>query len=56
MGAQKPPMMAGFLAEENLTGRAQKNVQKILDVIENYSHSEQFLLTIMADMILGGSS
>ena len=26
-------MMAGFQAEENLTGRAQKNVRKILDVI-----------------------
>ena len=33
MGARKPPMMTGFLAEENLTGRAQKNVRKILDVI-----------------------
>ena len=27
-------MMTGFQAEENLTGRAPKNVQKILDVIE----------------------
>ena len=27
-------MMTGFLAEENLTGRAQKNVRKILDVIK----------------------
>ena len=26
-------MMTGFLAEENLTGRAPKNVRKILDVI-----------------------
>ena len=26
-------MMTGFQAEENLTGRAQKNVRKILDVI-----------------------
>ena len=26
-------MMTGFLAEENLTGRAQKNVRIILDVI-----------------------
>ena len=33
MGARKSPMMAGFQAEENLTGRAQKNVRKILDVI-----------------------
>jgi len=29
-------MMTGFQAEENLTGRAQKNVRKILDVIERY--------------------
>ncbi len=28
-------MMTGFQAEENLTGRAQKNVRKILDVIVN---------------------
>ena len=33
MGARKPPMMTGFQAEENLTGRAKKNVRKILDVI-----------------------
>ena len=33
VGARKPPMMTGFQAEENLTGRAQKNVRKILDVI-----------------------
>ena len=35
VGARKPPMMAEFQAEENLTGRAQKNVRKILDVIRN---------------------
>ena len=27
-------MMTGFQAEENLTGRAPKNVRKILDVIK----------------------
>ena len=36
MGARKPPMMTGFQAEENLTGRAQKNVRKILDVINHH--------------------
>lgn len=35
MGARKPPMMTGFQAEENLTGRAPKNVRKILDVINS---------------------
>ena len=33
VGARKPPMMAGFQAEENLTGRVKKNARKILDVI-----------------------
>ena len=29
MGAQTPPMMAGFQAEENLTGRAKKMCEKL---------------------------
>ena len=28
MGARKPPMMTGFQAEENLTGRAKKMCEK----------------------------
>ena len=44
MGARKPPMMAGFPAEENLIGRAPKNVRKTLDVIlySRITHSPRF--------------
>ena len=41
MGAQKPPMMAGFQAEENLTGRASKKMCEKLWTLSNFSAVSQ---------------